>query len=136
MDTKLKNLATCSPTEFFTQTVKVRHAAAEWFTGTNILNIRKKMPSLPENATAEEKQAATMKQARENALEIFQAVFEEHPQETIKLLALACFVEPGHADDYQMEDYLAAIMDMVESPAVTRFFGYVVRSGLKNISPA
>lgn len=132
----MKNLANCTPTEFFTQTVKVRHAAAEWFTGTNILNIRKKMPSLPEGATAEEKQAATMKQAKENALEIFTKVFEEHPQETIKLLALACFVEPENADDYPMEDYLTAIMDMIESPAVIRFFGFVVRSGLKNISPA
>ena len=132
----MKNLATCSPTEFFTQTVAIRHAAAEWFSGTNILNIRKKVPTIPPNASPEEKREMITKQAKENAMEIFRAVFEEHPEETIKLMALACFVEPERVDDYPMEDYLTAIMDMVESPAVVRFFSYVVRSGLKNTSPA
>lgn len=132
----MKNLANCTPTEFFTQTVKIRHAAADWFKDTNILTIRKKMPKLPDDVSPAEKQAAVMAQAKENALEIFTKVFEEHPDETIKLMALACFVEPDHADDHTMEEYMTAIMDMVESPAVIRFFGYVVRSGLKNTSLA
>lgn len=131
----MKNLATCSPTEFFTQTVAIRHAAAEWFAGTNILGIRKKMPKLPEDLSDEDRQDALTKQAKENALEIFHAVFEDHPEETIKLMALACFVDPEHVDDYRMEDYVTAIMDMIESPAVVRFFSYVVRSVLKNTSP-
>ena len=93
----MKNLATCTPTEFFTQTLKIRHAAADWFKHTNILNIRKKMPKLPEGISAEEKQAAVLAQAKENALEMFTQVFEEYPDETVRLMALACFVEPEHA---------------------------------------
>ena len=132
----MKNLATCSPSEFFAQTVKVRHCAEGWLKATDILGIRKNLPKLPENATDEEKRAALAEQAKANALRIFDAVFEDHPKETLDLLALCCFVEPENVDDYPIDEYLEALLDMAESKAVLRFFTFLTRLGQTNTSPA
>ena len=37
---KLKTLANCKPSEFLKQTNKIRKAAAEWLTATDILEIK------------------------------------------------------------------------------------------------
>ncbi len=54
----LKTLANCRPTEFLSQTVKIKNSVAKWLTETDIRNIRRKMPNLeiiPEGATEDEK---------------------------------------------------------------------------------
>lgn len=132
----MKNLATCSPSEFFAQTVKVRHCAEGWLTATDILNIRKKLPKLPDDATDEEKRTALTEQAKANALKIFDAVFEQYPEKTMELLALCCFVDPAQIDEHPMDEYLVALMDMFENKAVLRFFTLLTRLGQKNTSPA
>lgn len=140
----MKNLATCKPTEFFKQTVKIKKAVEKWLTDTDIMNIRKNVatPSpITKDMTDEEKRAAvddfrkrSEKQAMENMSKILDAIMEVHPDETINLLALMCFIDPKDADNYSMDEYLKALTEMITNEAVIGFFTSLARLGLFNTS--
>ena len=140
----MKNLANCKPSEFFKQTVKIKKAVENWMTETDIMNIRKNVakPSpITQDMTDEEKRAAvddfrrrTEEQARKNMSKIFDAIFEEHPDETLELLALLCFVEPKDVDEHTIDEYLKAITEMITNEAVLGFFTSLARLGLFNTS--
>ena len=51
----MKNLANCTPTEFFRQTNLIRKSVSKWLTDTDIQGIRKRMPEIPEDASPEER---------------------------------------------------------------------------------
>ena len=118
----MKNLANCKPTEFFIQTNKIRKSVQNWLTATDVANIRKRMPIIKDNATDEEKKKALEEQATENFKAILDAILDEHPMETLELLALLCFVEPENVDDYTVEEYLEAIRELITNQTVINFF--------------
>ena len=123
----MKNLANCTPREFMTQTVKIKRAAADWLTKTDIANIRKRMPVIADGLTKKEKDEAFAAQASANISAMFDEIMEKHPQETLDLLALLCFVEPENVDDHPMSDYLTALTEMIGSEAVIGFFTSLAR---------
>ena len=125
----MKNLANCKPSEFLVQTNKIRKSVSKWLTDTDIVNIRKRMPKLPENATGEERKQALEKQATENFNAILDSMLDEHPQETLGILALSCFIEPEHVDDYAVKDYIGAINEMIGDQVVLDFFMSLVKWG-------
>ena len=118
----MKNLANCGPREFMRQTSKIRHAVKEWLTLTDVMNIRKRLPEMQKDITDDEKQEKLAEQAKANFSLMLDAIMDEHPDETVDLLALCCFVEPKDADDYPMSEYLGAINDMICNEDVLRFF--------------
>lgn len=134
---KLKNLATCKPSEFLKQTVKIRRAAEKWMTATDLIKIRKTLPELvhvTDDMDPDEKAAAKAEnirrmqdQAQKNVLRIFDSIAEEHPEETLELLALLCFVDPKKVDDYPMEAFFAAAGDLISNEAVLHFFTSFLR---------
>ena len=140
----MKNLANCKPTEFFKQTVKIKRAVEKWLTDTDIINIRKtvaKPSPISNDMTDEERKAAVddfqkrvEEQAMKNMSRIFDAIMEEHPDETMDLLALLCFVEPKDIDNHTMDEYLKAITEMITNDAVIGFFTSLGRLGLFNTS--
>lgn len=123
----MKNLATCTPREFMAQTVKIKRAAADWLTKTDIANIRKRMPVIADGLTKKEKDEAFAAQVRANISAMFDEIMEKHPQETLDLLALLCFVEPDNVDDHPMSDYLTALTEMIGNEAVIGFFTSLAR---------
>lgn len=129
----MKNLATCKPSEFLRQTVKIKKAVEKWLKITDILNIRKDMPDLPEDMPAEEKRKIRFEQAQKNVGKMFDAVMEDHPDETLELLALCCFVEPEDVDNYEVSEYLAAFTELLNNEAVLSFFTSLVQLGQTNI---
>ena len=139
----MKNLANCKPSEFLKQTVRIKKSVEKWLTDTDVLNIRKNVPNFAkvDKDTSAEEQAEiraknrelAQKQARENLSKIFDAIFEQHPDETLELLALLCFVEPAQVDDYPICDYLNAIAEMISNEAVVGFFTSLARLGQTNI---
>lgn len=143
---ELKTLATCKPSEFLKQTNRIKKAVEKWLTDTDIMNIRKRMPAaevVPIDATAEEKAsiASKNKKAREeqaikNASAMLDAIMEEHPDETLEILALCCFVEPGNVDDYPMSSYLEAFNSLINDKAVIGFFTSLASLVQTNTSPA
>lgn len=132
-----KTLANCRPREFMRQTYRVKKFAEIWLTETDILNIRKNAPELPAIDTnapkgEQEAQRKANKEAEEKAglanfSRMFDAIFGEHPDETLELLALCCFVEREHIDDYMMSDYLDALSAMLASDTVRSFFTSFMR---------
>lgn len=127
----MKNLANCKPSEFLRQTVKIKKSVEKWLKLTDIMNIRRRKPDIPEGATREEKATALREQARENAMAMFETVFEEHPEETLEVLALMCFVEPENVDDHSVGEYLKAFTELINDESVMDFFTSLARLGLK-----
>lgn len=129
---ELKTLATCKPSEFIKQTNRIKKAVEKWLSDTDIINIRKRIPALetvPLEATVEERaeifarnKKATAEQAKRNISAILDAVLEEHPEETLEVLALCCFVEPENVDEYPMSVYLTAFNSLINDKAVIGFF--------------
>lgn len=140
----MKTLANCKPTEFFAQTNKIRKAVKNWLDVTEILEIRKRVPSLktPQKAESkeeleknlEERKQAFAKQTRENLFDMLEAILEDHPQETIELMALVCFIEPKDADNHMMSEYLTAINELMNDKAVIDFFYSLASLGTVNTS--
>ncbi len=128
---KVKSIANCKPSEFLRQTNAIRHYVEKWIKATDIAEIRKRLPEIPAGATDEEKKELMAKQSRENFSAMLDAALDEHPEETLGVLALCCFLPVEQADDYPMEHYIEALADLMESEAVMRFFTSLVRLGLK-----
>lgn len=135
----MKNIANCKPSEFLKQTNRLRKAAARWMQNTDIINIRKRVPTfttVPPDATREQKEEIfrankelESQQMIKNMNAILDAALEEYPDETLEILALCCFVEPEHVDDYNISDYLGAFSEILQNSAVISFFTSLARLG-------
>lgn len=128
----MKNLANCKPSEFLRQTNKIRRYVQKWMDITDIPNIRKRLPQIPDGVTAEEKKKLIRDQSMKNLSAMFDAALEEHPEETMGVLALACFIPAEEAEEHPMEDYLMSLSELMESEGVIRFFTSLVSLALKS----
>lgn len=118
----MKNLANCKPSEFLAQTNKIRKAVSKWLTVTDIMNIRKNMPELPEEISEEDRKKAMAEQAKENLSAMLDAILDEHPEETLELIALLCFVEPEDVDKHPVGEYITAINELLNDQTTISFF--------------
>lgn len=128
----MKNLANCTPTEFLRQTNRIRKSVERWLTATDIMNIRKRLPELAPELSEDEKKQAIRAQMRKNISQMLDSIMEEHPDETLELLALICFVEPENVDDHPMNEYISAVNELINDEAVIGFFTSLVRLGQTN----
>lgn len=122
----MKNLANCKPSEFFVQTNKIRKSVAKWLTVTDIHNIRKRLPEYTDDMDADKRAEVRKEQMYKNLSAIFDAIFEEHPMESVELMALACFIEPEDADNHEMGEYLKAVSELISDESVLSFFTSLV----------
>lgn len=129
----MKNLANCTPSEFLKQTNRIKKSVEKWLKATDIMEIRKRMPSGMPEVTAdmstsekqkvlEKRQKMLREQSNKNLSAILDAMLEEHPEETLEVLALCCFVEPEDVDSNPMSYYLRSVYEMIEDDAVKDFF--------------
>lgn len=128
---RTKSLANCKPSEFLKQTNAIRHYVEKWLKDIKFADIRKRLPAIPEGATEEEKKELIAEQSRKNFSEMLDSALEQHPEETLGVLALCCFIPVEQADEQPMEFYVDAIADLMESEAVMRFFTSLVKLGLR-----
>ena len=125
----MKNLANCTPREFLKQTNRIRKAVANWLSLTEISKIRKTLPQIPADASDEEKDRLLKEQAARNANKILDIIMDEHPDETLELLALLCFVEPEDVDNHKMSEFLGAFSELINDSEVIGFFISLIRLG-------
>lgn len=133
----MKNLATCKPTEFVAQTAKIKGAVANWIELIDLIKIRSIKPVYeicPKDATPEQRAEVIKRnaeiekeQAYKNLSKILDNMLVEHPQETLDVLALCCFVEPEHVDDYSIDEYMNCIMEMMQNKSVMNFFSLLAQ---------
>lgn len=127
-----KNLATCTPREFLKQTNRIRKSAEKWMNVTDIIGIRNRpvegLQEIPKDdfleATRIRKENAEKiaEQSAKNLNDILNAALEEHIDETLEILALACFVEPEDVDNYKISFYLRNLSDILADQDVLGFF--------------
>lgn len=135
----MKNLANCKPSEFLRQTSRIRKCVANWLDITGIMDIRREKPeliTLKKGMTEKEREEAflenkrrTDEQIRENIMRILEAIMDDHPDETLELLALLCFVEPENVDDYTITEYLESFTELIDNQTVLDFFTSLARLG-------
>lgn len=134
----MKNLANCKPSEFLKQTNLIRKSVANWIKVTDIMNIRRRKPDftgIPESD--HDARAAVMEaQTRENLNAILESMLEEHPDETLEILALVCFVDPKDVDKHSVTEYLDSITEIISNKSVLNFFTSLARLDQKPISVA
>lgn len=118
----MKTLATCSPVEFLVQTNKIRRSVESWLTMTKVMEIRKRLPELPQGAKPEDVKKARQEQAKKNFSSILDSVLEEHPQETAELLGMLCFIEPDDLENHSMLEIISSVNELIASPEVLSFF--------------
>ncbi len=128
---KIKTLANCTDIEGLRQMNKIRHAVSDWLGLIDFAEKRKRMPKLdPIPADADEETRAKMqeanrekalKQGRENMNAIIDAMLDEYPEETAKIIRLCCFVEPDD-DSKPVIYYLAGFTEMFADEVVINFF--------------
>ena len=133
----MKNLATCKPSEFVAQTARIKTAVANWIDAIDLMKIRATQPkyeTLPIDATPEQRAEIIKKNAEkqrkqtmQNLNKILDKMLVEHPKETLDILALCCFVEPEHVDDYTIDEYFQCIMDMMQNKSVINFFSLLAQ---------
>lgn len=129
----MKNLANCKPSEFLVQTNRIRKSVEKWLTVTEIHEIRKRVPKYDEDMSPEERTKVKGEQIRRNMADILDAVLEKHPEETIEVMALACFIEPEDADNHPMTEYLDAIRELISNESVLSFFTSLASLGNSGI---
>ncbi len=141
----MKTLANCSPKEFFSQTNKIRKAVEKWLKDTGIMEIRARVPDfVPEvkdDMTKEElaesinkRKEAFAEQAKKNAFDMLDAMMDKHPDETIEIMALVCFIDPEKANDHPMSEYLANVTEIINDKAVLDFFTSLASLGVISTS--
>lgn len=134
----LKNLANCKPTEFVKQTVRIKKSVEKWLEATDIMNIMQKKPekleTLTDDMNTDERQAAfdrnkeiSDKLAKEKISKAFDAMLEKHPDETLEILALSCFVEPEYVDTHTIDEYFSAWNEMLNNSSTISFFISFIR---------
>lgn len=128
-----KNLATCSSVEFLRQSNKIRHAVQNWLKDTKLMEIRKRKASgkksVTNEMTADEKAAVQAEnarldrqQAKQNFSDMLDACLEQHTEETLRVLALMCFVEPKDADKIPANVLMGNFAEMLGDDGVMSFF--------------
>ena len=128
-----KNLANCSPKEFLRQTSRVRRSVERWLKETKIMEIRSRkvegIETVPVDAdldTAYEIRKRNAEritaQQKKNFGDILTAIMDDHPDETLELLALLCFVEPEDVEKYSTAYYLGNFAELITNKDVINFF--------------
>lgn len=128
---KIKSIANCKPTEFARQTNKIKHYVEKWLKDIKFADIRKHLPVIPEGATDEEKEKLIREQGYKNFSAILDSALEEHPEETMGVLALCCFLPVEDVDKYPIGMYLQVIADIMANESVMNFFITWAKLGLK-----
>lgn len=122
----MKNLANCNVREFLTQTNKIRKSVSNWLSLTQILEIRKNNPVIPDDVTEEEKKALMNEQAKKNFSDMLDSVLDKYPEETAEMLGLMCFIEPKDLDKHKMTELFSSFDEMINCEEVISFFTSLV----------
>lgn len=129
----MKTLANCKPSEFLQQTVKIKNIVSDWLEKTKIMEVRKIAPKLTEGMTEDMKAEAIKAQGKKNIMNMLDIACEKYPEETVKVLAVCCFIEPEEADNHPMGEYLEAFGEMIGDKSVISFFISLARLAGRSI---
>lgn len=117
----MKTIATLQGPDFLRQCNRIRHAAAALMRQSGVMALRKRMPVLTGEETAEQHKAAIEAQSRKNVSAMLDCLLEEYPEQTCEVLAMLCLPEDSDTPPDGM-DLAMAGLELVTSPKVLDFF--------------
>lgn len=142
----MKNLANCKPSEFLKQTYRIKGSIENWIKVTDLFGIRKRKADLEmiqpdmsdeeRHRIFESNKRKVEEQSRKNMMDLLDAAMGEHPDETLEVLALCCFVEPENVDDHTVSEYLGSLSELLGNKDVISFFTSLAQLGLLDMSNA
>lgn len=119
---KQKNIANCTTIEFLKQANKIRHEVEKFLDLTGIMEIRKTAPIYESDDTPEIKEEKLKKQAKENLSRILDECLENHTEETIKIIGLACFKTQEEAEQMPVNELFDVVFELIGNERVIDFF--------------
>ena len=128
----MKTLANCNAIEFLQQTNKIRKEVEKYLKDTEILELRKRMPELTGDETAEEVEEKRKAQAKKNINDMLDLACDKYPKETAKILGLICFTDD--AINVKGIDFLSPAIELMNNEAVLGFFTSLTKLGQTNIA--
>lgn len=141
----MKNLANCTGPEFLRQSNKIRHLIGPWLKSIKFSEIRKNKPSgiieITDDMTDEEKVLADAEnekkwraQSMKNISDMLDLALDINAEETFKILAVMCFIEPSDADNHSAPELLANFAEMIQDKDVLGFFTSLMKLDVMNTS--
>ena len=104
-------------------------AVEEFMHETELAELRKVMPEIPEGASGEETEAAYKAQWRKNVKAMVRRCLKERPEATVKVLR--CLVIPEDGEELNGFGLLAGAMEILNAPQVLEIFFKSVRLALE-----
>lgn len=129
----MKTIASLSGVDFLRRCNQIRHKAADLINRTGILEIRKHMPTIDDNANSDERKEAYRKQSLKNISDMLDALLDTHPEETYELLKLLCVFDDGEGEPNGI-DILSVAFEIISSKKVLDFLSLMGRLGQPTIS--
>lgn len=127
METTRKSLANCNFKEFAQQSNKIRKAVSEYLTETEILELRNRLPEIPEKATDTEKEEIFRKQGLKNFSDMLDTALETNIDATMRMIGLLFFTE----DEEEINALEPAdVIECVASKRVINFFISLKKLGI------
>lgn len=121
----MKTIANMQGAEFLRQCNKIRHAAAALMQDTQILEIRKRMPTFTGKENPELRKVMIEKQSKQNISDMLDALLDTHAEETHNVLKLMCVTEEG--EEPTGLDMAMAGLEIVTSPKVMDFLSSLAK---------
>lgn len=118
----MKNIANCTTIEFLKQANKIRHEVEKFLEVTGIMEIRKTAPTYESDDTPEIKEEKLKKQAKENLSKILDECLENHTEETVRIIGLACFKTQEEAEQMPVNELFDVVFELIGNERVIDFF--------------
>jgi len=129
----MKTLAQFDGVEFLRRCNRIRKDVQAFLQETNIMSIRKNVPTLTGKETKEEIRAKNKEQALKNVNDMLDVMLDQYPERTLDLFRLFIELEDGEKEPTGMELVLTG-MNLFTDERIVDFLASLIRLGQMNIS--
>lgn len=116
----MKTIASLKGPEFLRACNRTRHAVSDFLAETKVLDLRKVMPEIPADSTAEQQKELLRKQNRTNLSAMLDRMLDEYPDKTYDLLCT--MIVPEEGEELDGIALLNAGMDLLYDDRIVDFF--------------
>lgn len=127
----MKTIAALKGADFLRACNAVRYEAQALIRETGVLEIRKHLPVIPDNATDETRAKLLGEQSQKNISDMLDVLLDKHAEATYKFLEKVVVPEDG---DGELDgiDMLTAALELISSPKVIDFLSRLAKLALTN----
>ena len=125
----MRTIANLTGPEFLRAVNRTRHAVENLLAVTDVMAIRKNVPSFTGKETPEEKAEIERAQVKKNLNDMLDSLLETHPEETYECIMALCVRDEGEPEPDGVELIMAAF-SLISDKRVLDFLLQLGKSGL------